>query len=374
MSTKRSESNTCIWFSGATDKTGKRLAEDLKISGNTKKPSGVDVVIGWGTKTKKDVSFPSNVHVFNHPDNIKANRNKFTALGLMAEAEQRVAVKPFVAAKSVMAALDTTTSDISLPLIGRRNYHQGGAGFWLCLTKSMVNRAIEQGCQYFQNFIDIEHEFRLHIVNGKLIYAQKKVERDNMEEAFIAQTTDNVKNAAERNGTQIDESTLELAAKQMAKKQSGHADLVVRSNTRGYRFSNVKLSSVNKNLMAEALKALEALKLQFGAVDCCIDTDGSCWIIEVNTGPGLEGTSLKRYIDALGEMIDKALNPPKPKKATKPKTTKKKTAKTTETNNNESNSKSKLEAKIALMQEMAGVADDEEAETLRKVFAKMFGE
>jgi len=73
-----------IWYSGATDLTGKNLMDALDVEGGTNKPSGRKVVIGWGTKIKKDIgSLGKDVKVLNHPDQIRANRNKFQALALM---------------------------------------------------------------------------------------------------------------------------------------------------------------------------------------------------------------------------------------------------------------------------------------------------
>jgi glutathione synthase/RimK-type ligase-like ATP-grasp enzyme len=304
--------------------------------------------------------------VFNHPDKIKQNRNKLTALEVMKKAG--VAVADFEIAEKAVDDLGKENG-LKLPLVGRKKYHQGGADFWTCLTKHQIERAIQQGAQYFQNYIDIADEYRLHIVGGELVHAQKKTERDNMAEAFIEQTIANVKNAAERKGEVLDEDTLKKTAEQLAKKQQGHADLIVRSNTRGYKFSNVKLENVKDALLEEAKKALVALDLQFGAVDCCLDTDGKAWVIEVNTGPGLEGTSFDRYKDALVKLIDGVLNP---KKA--PAKEKKAPAKVAADAPLKTGSKKdKLAQKAALMQEMIAAADENEAEVLDGLFGKMFG-
>ena len=51
-------------------------------------------------------------------------------------------------------------------------------------------------------------------------------------------------------------------------------------------------------LRTAALAAVRAIGLDFGAVDCATSHDGGAFIIEVNTGPGLQGVALERYTAA----------------------------------------------------------------------------
>jgi len=303
-----------IWYSGATDVTGGNLAKELGIDGGVDKPKGKKIVIGWGTKTKEDVAFPAGVHTLNHPNNIRLNRNKLGTLETMKNAN--VAVAPFVMADKVMKALADKKSDICLPLVGRTKYHQGGKGFWMCITKTHVKNAIDEGAQYFQNYIDIVDEYRLHVFNGKLLYAQKKVKRNNMEEAFVEQHADKIKNYADKAEKKLDKETLDYALGRIAKEHQ-HADMIVRSNRRGWKFSNVK--QVDNNLLETAKAALAAIGMEFGAVDCCIDADKAAWVIEVNSGPGLDGSTLKTYVSAFEDILKKLTAPPKKaeQKATK---------------------------------------------------------
>lgn len=49
------------------------------------------------------------------------------------------------------------------------------------------------------------------------------------------------------------------------------------------------------NVRGVAKAAVEALGLDFGAVDVAIGTDGRTFVLEVNRAPGLEGQTLERY-------------------------------------------------------------------------------
>lgn len=351
--------NVYIWYSGATDITGKALQQKLDITGGTKKPTNKDIIIGWGTKTKKHITLPNTVTVLNHPNNIKNNRNKHTTLSKLKN--EKIKVADFCLASEVLKALNNTDNSIILPLVGRKKYHQGGKGFWLCLTIGMVKNAISEGCQYFQNYIDINTEYRLHIFKDKLLYAVKKIKRTNMENAFIEQHAEKIKDAATKNNMTLNDDTMNYVLAKLAK-ENPTPDMIIRSNTRGWKFSHIK--KIKAVLKEEAIKALKAAHLDFGAVDCCIDSDEKAWIIEINSGPGLKGTPFDTYLDMFKTSINEILNPTKtvvPKAKTiktKVKTTKSKT----------------MKAKADLFADMIEQADENEAQVLKGLMNKILVE
>jgi len=348
-----------LWYSGATDLTGKTLMKELDIVGGTTKPRDKKMVICWGTKISKDTAFADKVTVLNNPNMIRRNRNKLTALTYMRNTDLNVPVADFFKAEDIHHHLQ------EIPLVGRRNFHQGGKGFWLCLTKGQVTAAVNEGAQYFQKYIPIKDEYRLHIFNGKCLYAVKKVVRDNMREAFIEQHTEKAKNAAERKGIDIDENTMSFLLERLGKERE-HPDHIVKSNTRGWKFTRVK--SPKKEMVDAAINALKAIKLDFGAVDCCIDEDGSPWIIEVNTGPGLKGSSLKAWTDALKANI-KEVTTPKPKKVVKKvAAVAKKATKTVQV----TRKKEQLRSTMMTLADLIEAADDDEVDAIRSAASKMF--
>jgi hypothetical protein len=293
-----------ILYSGATDITGKALAEALHLTGRKTMPilAAGDIVIGWGVKTDDDININNNVHVLNHPNKIRANRNKLSALKTMKDVQVLAnAVAPFVPADAVASAL-SSSGNVTLPLVGRTMYHQGGKGFWLCLTKSLVAKAVADGAQYFQNFIDIKDEYRLHVAFGKVIHAVKKIPNAS-EASWTAQRKEKIEDYAQKNNISINGDTLNYVLKRLFK-EAVLPDMIVRSNKRGWKFSNVQLGSVSAALKNTAIASVKALGLDFGAVDCAVSNDNnSPYIIEVNSGPGLQGTALEKYIAAFTAKI-----------------------------------------------------------------------
>lgn len=303
--------NVYIFYSAATDITGKKIAETLNCRHTSKKEEikSPSLVIGWGPKTIADVSFGKDVPCLNHPDKVRQNRNKFNAL--MAMKNGGVSVAPFIDAKDA-SRIGKAGCDVCLPVIARRNFHQGGSGFWSCPTMAQVNSALkaESPAQYFQNMIEIAEEFRIHVAFGEVVYAAKKVQRtvDEMEKAYVEDELARQEELAKKNGDTIDEKTAILLIKRQAKKVAENgANQLARSNRLGWKFVHIK--SVNKDMETQVTRAVKTLGLDFGAVDCCIDNSGKVFIIEVNTGPGLEGSTFEAYIKAFKKEVEKILKP-----------------------------------------------------------------
>jgi len=89
------------------------------------------------------------------------------------------------------------------------------------------------------------------------------------------------------------------------KKLSRHIDidplntLEIRNYTNGWVFSS-RVDRDNNNewsneLLTESIKAVEALGLDFGAVDIIFNKIRGVFVLEVNTAPGMEGDTLEIY-------------------------------------------------------------------------------
>jgi len=363
--------DTYVYYSGPTDDTGRRLAEALNAKHGKIKPTGKKsmIVIGWGCKTTERVDLNPHI-VLNHPDVILKNRNKFASLkALRADA---VPVADYVDAKDVIKALASTKSAINIPLVGRKKYHQGGKGFWTCLTKGQVELAIKQGAEYFQSYLPIVNEYRLHVFKGKVINMQKKTERSNMAAAFKEQHGNRITNIASKNNFDLDKQTMDYVLENLGKRQE-HPDQIIKSNARGWKFAQIK--SAPNDLLNAAINAVKTIGLDFGAVDCCITEDKKAYIIEVNSGPGLQGTPFDAYVSTFKDEIA-LINKPAPANAKNVATCANKTESVTKTVRAKSigNSvKQDLAAKAAMMSEMIANADEGEAVVLKSVMKKMWG-
>lgn len=351
-----------VWYSPATDVTGKKIQEFFKATGGTATPPKDADVLCWGTKTDKNIDLPNKV-VYNHPNKIKANRDKVAALKLFSNANVNVATFSEDMAKAGSA-------DFPFPLVLRTKYHQGGAGFWLCLNKDMVAQAVKEGAQYMQNYIHIKDEYRLHIVGDKVIYAVKKVRRENHVTAFKEHFTEYVMASAAKKKVDLNADTMDFVLEKLAKKYATGADMIIRSNTRGWKFSKVADGNLDNALVTEAVKAIKALGLNYGAVDCCTTIDGKCAVIECNSGPGLDGSSFDAWTAAL-----KVLTTPvaAPKKVPVPAAVGAVAAGVAHAAPVAAgNKKDQLKKKMALIAEMIDAADDDaDIAVIEKLMKKM---
>lgn len=74
----------------------------------------------------------------------------------------------------------------------------------------------------------------------------------------------------------------------------------IRNHDNGWVFARCDIHPPDKVLYT-ATHALDMLGLDFGAADIAVRGD-KCVIFEMNTAPGLEGSTLNKYIDAIRQM------------------------------------------------------------------------
>jgi hypothetical protein len=120
---------------------------------------------------------------------------------------------------------------------------------------------------YTQKLPSIERELRVHVFNGNVIdFAQKK----------------------RMNPRRLEEEEISL-------------DEDIRNLENGWIFARngVEIGDLVKQV---AVKAVSGVGLDFGAVDIVV-SDGLPKILEINTAPGLAGTTLERYVEAISNLV-----------------------------------------------------------------------
>ena len=81
-------------------------------------------------------------------------------------------------------------------------------------------------------------------------------------------------------------------------------DRYIRSHDRGWVFARSNLS-IPEDLHSVAIAAIQALKLDFGAADIIWnEKENKCFVLEVNSAPGIEATSLNIYCDRIGKCLN----------------------------------------------------------------------
>ena len=115
----------------------------------------------------------------------------------------------------------------------------------------------------YVKYIKKAEEYRVHVFNKKVIDVQQKKARKGVEEV----------------------------------------NYKIRNHENGWVFCREEISPPDEALSI-AVDAVNALGLDFGAVDIIYNKHyDKCYVLEVNTAPGLEGSTLGKYVQAIEEML-----------------------------------------------------------------------
>lgn len=247
-----------ILYSNATSTTGKQLAQILGIKGSIE-PSGKreKVLIRWGS-TKRVPLKPKRAVNKRHA--ILRATDKLGSLALLK--------KEHVTVPRVYVLNEALNANFSV-LLGRRVHHTQGKDIIICLQHEDVVRALNMPLNkrpdFFTTYIPTQREFRVHVFDEKILKISEKIltEPGEFEVPWI------------------------------------------RNYENGYTFRNLKHmgNHMKSQLTSVAICAVEALGLEFGAVDVVMSDDGMFVVLEVNTGPSLGDNSLEAYVSTFAEIL-----------------------------------------------------------------------
>lgn len=228
-------------------------AKRIKRQGSKFRPGYDRLVINWGS-TRPSVANPNWL---NSPAAVDNAGHKYKALARMYRA--------------------------GVPILEfTRDYHE--AKEWLHEGEVVVVRHKMRGhsgegieivedvaklpdADLYTKYFKAKEEYRVHVLDGKVIDIQQKRKRADI--------------------------------------PAEECNYKVRSHANGFNFcrEGVELP----DCCADAsIRAVAALDLDFGAVDIRYNAKTKrCAVMEVNTAPGLEGTTLDKYADAFTELLQK---------------------------------------------------------------------
>jgi hypothetical protein len=142
----------------------------------------------------------------------------------------------------------------------------GHSGAGIIVLDSSTDEMDLPDCQLFVKYKKKRYEYRVHVFKGEVIDTQQK------------------RKSREAN-------------------QSGDVNTLIRSHSNGWVFcrDGITPDPVRESL---AIRSVEALGLDFGAVDIIYnERENQYYTLEVNTAPGLEGTTLDKYVEAIQRVL-----------------------------------------------------------------------
>lgn len=201
------------------------------------------IIINWGNG--KPISATEKVIVLNRPESVSLCSNKIRTFEMLKS-------------KNVSIPKYTTDSNEAMSWINDKDFVYGrkrvdssqGDGI-IILTQDEP----WQNCPLYTQAIQKAYEYRVHIFKDRVFDFAKK-----------------------------------------RKKLEGEANPFIKNHSNGWVFC--REGEVLPDLVKkECIKAIQALGLDFGALDVLYrEKENKAWILEVNTAPGLEGTTLDKYI------------------------------------------------------------------------------
>jgi glutathione synthase/RimK-type ligase-like ATP-grasp enzyme len=248
-------------YAGAVARSLAEKLEDLGVlvlrnTGSTFKARPGDLIINYGTADKTHCI--PGVAVLNHPDKVAARYNKLDQYKMLAAAE--VPMVRFTTEKRVAYSWLNDGYDVFCRLAGNSC---GGHGIRLYTAEYHANTEddLPDATVYTRRF-RARREYRVHVFGGVAIDVSQKL------------------------------------------KQDGREPNAIRSFDNGYVYAHNNVEEYPQSMKDAAIKAVAALGLDFGAVDILLMDSGNCAVLEVNTAPGMEGTTLDRFAEAVRQRVN----------------------------------------------------------------------
>jgi len=237
-------------------KSGRALAKGLGLkriyADRNYKHKPDNIIINWGNSILP-TDTPMESKVINHPLAVRIATNKLQTFYCLSACDVRI--PPFTLHH--LYALDWQEEG-KLIVVRHKLTGKSGEGIELVAPDEELPLA-----PLYTQYVKKRSEYRVHVVDGEVIdYAQKKV-----------------REGSEGNNFQI------------------------RNLDGGWIYTREGVVLPN-DVRTQSLAAVEALGLDFGAVDVGFnEAANEATVYEVNTACGLEGTTLERYVEAIGKLI-----------------------------------------------------------------------
>ena len=238
-------------------KSAKALAKalntkQLKLENSKFKPKVGDIIINWGASDMPAQFQP--VTILNHPEDIKRMSNKKTFFEHMSQ-EDGIRIVPFTSDRQV--ALQWIRDEKVVVCRTILNGHSG-RGIVIASTEDEVVDA-----PLYTQYVKKKEEFRVHIFNNKVFDVQRKAKRNDAEEV----------------------------------------NWQVRNHDNGFIYQRNDIN-VPDDVLHQAKECFEASGLAFAAIDIIWNEHQKhAYVLEVNTAPGLEGTTLDNYAAAFKDYL-----------------------------------------------------------------------
>lgn len=236
-----------IWYSKSTAITGKALARHLRCAGGIHPPSHrAGLIIGWGARCKRQDEYAyEQMRFVNKVSAINRASNKLRAFEIFRENGIRI---PEIR-KTTESARELFAHGQNI-VLARSKIHRAGNDIVVVTSSELLQYVY---ADFFVQYIESVKEYRVHVYRNKIIRVGEKIPV-----APIKST-------------------------------------IIKSRPNGWHIEYLPRGNRPISLLNDARIAVSSLGLDFGVVDMIIDSDRRAFVLEVNTGPGLDDTGIRIY-------------------------------------------------------------------------------
>jgi glutathione synthase/RimK-type ligase-like ATP-grasp enzyme len=227
----------------------------IKLEGSKFRPRKSKTILNWGSSSMPDEYL--SCRVINHPAHVALAANKLEAFKCMKHVGVSVPEFTTDAEEVALDNYDQKPEKVSWVV---REKLSGHSGEGIVLLEGGIED-VPEGKLYVR-YIPKKDEYRVHVCGGEVIDLQRKARSKDVPDDEV--------------------------------------NWKIRNHSNGFIFARNEGKDVPVCVREESVKAVEALGLDFGAVDVVYnEKQDKAYVLEVNTAPGLEGTTLESYAEAL---------------------------------------------------------------------------
>lgn len=219
-----------------------------------------NVLINWGNGSYKGHwGLRDEVHsrVVNDPGRVSTAGNKLLTFRAL-ENKDGIRIPVFTTDRSVAAGW--IRDGVSV-VVRRQLSGHSGAGIVMANTEADLVDA-----PLYVQYVKKQDEYRVHVAFGEVIDVQQKRKRSNLEEGF-------------------------------------ETNFQVRNHHTGWVYCREDIVEPD-GLRQMAIETVRVLGLDFGAVDIIFNKKrNTLYVLEANCAPGLEGTTVTKYVEAFTKAL-----------------------------------------------------------------------
>lgn len=154
-------------------------------------------------------------------------------------------------------------------IVVERHVLNGNSGQGIRLASQETGEGVDDDAPLYTKYVPKRHEYRIHVFQGRIISVQRKARSHEVPDEQV--------------------------------------NWKIRNHTNGFIFARNEeaLGEIPADVLEQAVLSVNSIGLDFGASDVIFnERSGQAYVLEVNTAPGLTGTTLTDYAEAFRSLLN----------------------------------------------------------------------